>query len=213
LLLGRRRHQYRPYGCPRVESRGLPASRRWNWAVCLDQGAPPSSSVTSDPILRSRGRGWCPKSRSFHCDRYRAFPQPPLRPGSAEALLAIPRGLAEHISRSRRLLRPFGATRRGPRDHQAAARRRPCSGAGRIGAQSELHTRLENSGILRVWAGQPDCAIEHVENSLRLSPRTRQRSPHPRATRAVSLGSAPGDGRTRHNDRLSGGSPCAEFPG
>jgi hypothetical protein len=26
-----------------------------------------------------------------------------------------------------------------------------------------------NSGILRVWAEQPDCAIEHVENSLRLS--------------------------------------------
>jgi adenylate cyclase len=30
-----------------------------------------------------------------------------------------------------------------------------------------------NSGTLRVWAGQPDCAIEHVENSLRLSPRAR----------------------------------------
>jgi TolB-like protein len=27
------------------------------------------------------------------------------------------------------------------------------------------------SGLLRVWAGQPDLAIEHVENSLRLSPR------------------------------------------
>ena len=29
------------------------------------------------------------------------------------------------------------------------------------------------SGILRIWAGQPDIAIEHVEASLRLSPRTR----------------------------------------
>jgi TolB-like protein len=29
------------------------------------------------------------------------------------------------------------------------------------------------SGNLRLWAGQPGCAIEHVEASLRLSPRTR----------------------------------------
>jgi adenylate cyclase len=29
------------------------------------------------------------------------------------------------------------------------------------------------SGILRYWAGQPDVAIEHVEASLRLSPRAR----------------------------------------
>jgi len=29
------------------------------------------------------------------------------------------------------------------------------------------------SGILRVWGGQPDTAIEHVEVSLRLSPRAR----------------------------------------
>jgi adenylate cyclase len=29
------------------------------------------------------------------------------------------------------------------------------------------------SGILRIWAGQPDLAIEHVETSLRLSPRER----------------------------------------
>ena len=29
------------------------------------------------------------------------------------------------------------------------------------------------SGILRVWAGQHDLAIEHVETSLRLSPRER----------------------------------------
>ena len=29
------------------------------------------------------------------------------------------------------------------------------------------------SGILRLWAGQPDIAIEHVEASLRLSPRAR----------------------------------------
>jgi adenylate cyclase len=29
------------------------------------------------------------------------------------------------------------------------------------------------SGILRIWAGQPDLAIEHVEMSLRLSPRER----------------------------------------
>jgi adenylate cyclase len=27
------------------------------------------------------------------------------------------------------------------------------------------------SGVLRLWAGQPDIAIEHVETSLRLSPR------------------------------------------
>src|ERR687893_2525462 len=29
------------------------------------------------------------------------------------------------------------------------------------------------SGSLRLWAGQPDVAIEHVEASLRLSPRAR----------------------------------------
>jgi tetratricopeptide (TPR) repeat protein len=29
------------------------------------------------------------------------------------------------------------------------------------------------SGALRVWAGQPDLAIEHLETSLRLSPRER----------------------------------------
>jgi len=29
------------------------------------------------------------------------------------------------------------------------------------------------SGVLRVWAGQPDIAIEHVESALRLSPRNR----------------------------------------
>ena len=29
------------------------------------------------------------------------------------------------------------------------------------------------SGCLRLWAGQPDIAIEHIETSLRLSPRTR----------------------------------------
>ena len=29
------------------------------------------------------------------------------------------------------------------------------------------------SGILRLWAGQPDVAIEHIETSLRLSPRAR----------------------------------------
>ena len=29
------------------------------------------------------------------------------------------------------------------------------------------------SGLLRVWAGQPDIAIEHLEASLRLSPRAR----------------------------------------
>jgi adenylate cyclase len=29
------------------------------------------------------------------------------------------------------------------------------------------------SGTLRVWAGQPDIAIEHIEDSLRLSPRAR----------------------------------------
>ena len=28
-----------------------------------------------------------------------------------------------------------------------------------------------SSGVLRLWAGQPDIAIEHVEASLRLSPR------------------------------------------
>jgi len=27
------------------------------------------------------------------------------------------------------------------------------------------------SGVLRLWAGQPDIAIEHVETALRLSPR------------------------------------------
>jgi tetratricopeptide (TPR) repeat protein len=29
------------------------------------------------------------------------------------------------------------------------------------------------SGVLRLWAGQPDIAIEHAETSLRLSPRAR----------------------------------------
>ena len=34
-----------------------------------------------------------------------------------------------------------------------------------------------SSGLLRVWASQPDLAIEHVETSLRLSPRERVGSP------------------------------------
>ena len=34
------------------------------------------------------------------------------------------------------------------------------------------------SGHLRLWAGQPDLTIEHVEASMRLSPR-------PRASRAA----------------------------
>src|SRR5262249_59825225 len=29
------------------------------------------------------------------------------------------------------------------------------------------------SGVLRQWAGEPDIAIEHIETSLRLSPRAR----------------------------------------
>jgi TolB-like protein len=33
------------------------------------------------------------------------------------------------------------------------------------------------SGVLRLWAGQPDLAIEHVETSLRLSPRERVGTP------------------------------------
>ena len=33
------------------------------------------------------------------------------------------------------------------------------------------------SGVLRVWAGQPDLAIEHIEISLRLSPRERMGQP------------------------------------
>ena len=33
------------------------------------------------------------------------------------------------------------------------------------------------SGVLRVHAGQPDLAIEHVETSLRLSPRERMGTP------------------------------------
>jgi tetratricopeptide (TPR) repeat protein len=33
------------------------------------------------------------------------------------------------------------------------------------------------SGLLRLWAGQPDLAIEHVETSLRLSPRERMGQP------------------------------------
>jgi TolB-like protein/class 3 adenylate cyclase len=33
------------------------------------------------------------------------------------------------------------------------------------------------SGVLRLWAGQPDLAIEHVETSLRLSPRERMGVP------------------------------------
>jgi TolB-like protein/class 3 adenylate cyclase/tetratricopeptide (TPR) repeat protein len=34
-----------------------------------------------------------------------------------------------------------------------------------------------HSGILRIWAGEPDTAIEHVQTSLRLSPRERQGTP------------------------------------
>jgi tetratricopeptide (TPR) repeat protein len=30
-----------------------------------------------------------------------------------------------------------------------------------------------NSGLLRIWAGQPDIAIEHIETALRLSPHAR----------------------------------------
>src|SRR5213595_569455 len=33
------------------------------------------------------------------------------------------------------------------------------------------------SGLLRLWAGQPDLAIEHIETSLRLSPRERMGQP------------------------------------
>jgi TolB-like protein len=33
------------------------------------------------------------------------------------------------------------------------------------------------SGVLRIWAGQPDLAIEHIEISLRLSPRERMGQP------------------------------------
>ena len=33
------------------------------------------------------------------------------------------------------------------------------------------------SGLLRILAGQPDLAIEHVETSLRLSPRERMGRP------------------------------------
>jgi adenylate cyclase len=33
------------------------------------------------------------------------------------------------------------------------------------------------SGLLRLWAGQPDIAIAHVETSLRLSPRARVGTP------------------------------------
>jgi adenylate cyclase len=33
------------------------------------------------------------------------------------------------------------------------------------------------SGVLRLWAGQPDLAIEHVETSLRLTPRERTGTP------------------------------------
>jgi tetratricopeptide (TPR) repeat protein len=33
------------------------------------------------------------------------------------------------------------------------------------------------SGLLRIWAGQPDLAIDHVEASLRLSPRERMGMP------------------------------------
>jgi adenylate cyclase len=33
------------------------------------------------------------------------------------------------------------------------------------------------SGLLRVWAGQPDLAIEHIETALRLSPRERMGQP------------------------------------
>ena len=29
------------------------------------------------------------------------------------------------------------------------------------------------SGVLRIWAGEPDIAIEHIETALRLSPRAR----------------------------------------
>src|SRR5215471_6534359 len=34
------------------------------------------------------------------------------------------------------------------------------------------------SGVLRLWAGQPDIAIEHIEAALRLSPRARIGNSH-----------------------------------
>lgn len=35
----------------------------------------------------------------------------------------------------------------------------------------------DRSGVLRLWAGQPDLAIEHLETALRLSPRERTGQP------------------------------------
>jgi hypothetical protein len=41
---------------------GSPASQCWNSLLCLHQGASlPSPSVASDPIFRSRRRGWRPQ--------------------------------------------------------------------------------------------------------------------------------------------------------
>ena len=60
--------------------------------------------------------------------------------------------------------------RRGYRCHDRAGR--PCSRA-----QPELRPRLVYERRLRVWAGQPDLAIEHFETSLRLSPRERMGVP------------------------------------
>jgi adenylate cyclase len=40
------------------------------------------------------------------------------------------------------------------------------------------------SGLLRLWAGQPDIAIKHIEASLRLSPRARV------GTAVVAIGAA-----------------------
>ena len=35
-----------------------------------------------------------------------------------------------------------------------------------------------SSGHFRIWAGQPDLAIEHIETSMRLSPLERMGSPY-----------------------------------
>ena len=42
-----------------------------------------------------------------------------------------------------------------------------------LAANSNYARGWHIGGLLRIWAGQPDIAIEHLETSLRLSPRVR----------------------------------------
>jgi hypothetical protein len=97
------------YGCPRVESRGLAASRRRNGAISLEHMLP-SSSVTSDPILR------CPLVEipiifgvaSRDLIEFAALCEFLERVGSRRLEQPIPRRCAAEIRRDERIRDAFG---------------------------------------------------------------------------------------------------------